>query len=189
MSKKRVVLGLSGGVDSSVAAYLLKEQGYEVICLFMRNWDSAANMDILGNPDLEEDVCPQEQDYMDALAVANHLGIPLHRHDFVDAYWDHVFSYFIDEYKKGRTPNPDILCNKFIKFEAFKKAALDLGADLIAYGHYARTKQLEDEVVLMRGVDASKDQTYFLSQLSQAQLKNTIFPVGALEKKDVRRIA
>ena len=119
MKKKKVIVGLSGGVDSSVSAYLLLEQGYEVEGLFMRNWDSMTNNDILGNPDILNDICPQEEDYNDAQAVANHLGIKLHRHDFVDEYLDNVFTYFIEEYKKGRTPNPDILCNKYIKFDAF----------------------------------------------------------------------
>lgn len=187
--KKKVILGLSGGVDSSVAAYLLLEQGYEVEGLFMRNWDSAMNNDILGNPDLDNDVCPQEEDYMDALAVANHLGIKLHRHDFVNEYWDNVFTYFIDEYKKGRTPNPDILCNKYIKFASFKEAAKKLGGDYFAYGHYARSKLVDGQMQLLRGLDSNKDQTYFLCQLNQEQLQNTLFPVGELEKPEVRRIA
>ncbi|TNK94872.1 tRNA 2-thiouridine(34) synthase MnmA, partial [Mycoplasmopsis pullorum] len=123
MNKKRVVIGMSGGVDSSVAAYLLKEQGYEVVGLFMRNWDSMLNNDILGNESISQDVCPQELDYRDAQLVAQKLDIPLYRVDFVKEYWDNVFQNFIDEYKKGRTPNPDILCNKYIKFDAFAKYA------------------------------------------------------------------
>ncbi len=189
MSKKKVIVGLSGGVDSAVCAYLLLQQGYEVEGLFMRNWDSAMNNDILGNPDLYNDVCPQEEDYMDALAVAEHLGIVLHRHDFVQEYWDNVFTYFIDEYRKGRTPNPDILCNKYIKFATFREVAEKLGADFYAYGHYARTKLVDGEVQLLRGIDNNKDQTYFLSQLTQSQLQNTLFPVGELEKPRVREIA
>lgn len=189
MNKKKVIVGLSGGVDSSVSAYLLLQQGYEVEGLFMRNWDSMTNNDILGNPDILNSVCPQEEDYMDALAVAEHLGIKLHRHDFVDEYWDNVFTYFIDEYKKGRTPNPDILCNKYIKFDSFREVAKELGADYFAYGHYARVRNHDDEVELLRGIDNNKDQTYFLSQLTQEQLKNTLFPVGWLPKSEVRRIA
>ena len=130
--KKRVVLGLSGGVDSAVAAYLLKEQGYEVIGVFMRNWDSSLNNDILGNPTNNNDVCPQEMDYNDARRVAEHLGIEIRRVDFIKEYWDQVFTYFIDEYAKGRTPNPDILCNKHIKFKAFLDYAMSIGADYIA---------------------------------------------------------
>ncbi len=187
--KKKVIVGLSGGVDSSVSAYLLLQQGYEVEGLFMRNWDSAINNDVLGNPDLDNDICPQEEDYNDALAVAEHLGIKLHRHDFVKEYWDDVFTYFIAEYKKARTPNPDILCNKYIKFATFRAAAKQLGADYYAYGHYARTKVVNGEVFLLRGIDNNKDQTYFLSQLTQAQLENTLFPVGDLTKQEVREIA
>ncbi len=186
--KKRVVVGLSGGVDSSVAAYLLKEAGYEVIGLFMVNWDSAANRDVLGNPNIMEATCPQEQDYQDALNVANHLDIPLERVDFIEEYWNDVFKYFLEEYDKGRTPNPDILCNKYIKFDAFKEHAENLNADYIAMGHYARVKQ-NGEIRLLRGVDDNKDQTYFLSQLKQSQLEDVLFPVGHLSKTEVRTIA
>ncbi len=182
---KKVVVGMSGGVDSSVAAVLLKEQGYDIIGLFMRNWDSTINNDILGNPDLANDICPQEKDYNDALEVCNKLSIPLYRVDFVKEYWDYVFTYFLEELKKGRTPNPDIMCNKYIKFDMFIKEAKRLGADFIATGHYARIKDGK----LLRGVDTNKDQTYFLSQLSQDQLKNVLFPVGELNKKAVREIA
>ena len=177
---------MSGGVDSSVAAILLKKQGYEVVGLFMRNWDSSINNDILGNPTLKTSpICPQEQDYNDALAVCNKIEIPLHRVDFIKEYWDYVFTYFLDELKKGRTPNPDIMCNKYIKFDMFVKKANELGADYIATGHYAR---LEDGK-LLRGVDSNKDQTYFLSQLSNKQLENVLFPIGNLQKSQVRKIA
>ena len=182
---KKVVIGMSGGVDSSVAAILLKKQGYEVIGLFMRNWDSTMNNDFLGNPNLNNDICPQEEDYNDALAVCKKLDIPLHRIDFVKEYWDYVFTYFLDELKKGRTPNPDIMCNKYIKFDYFIREAKKLGADYIATGHYARMK----DGYLLRGVDANKDQTYFLSQLTHEQLENVLFPVGDLVKDEVRKIA
>ena len=182
---KKVVIGMSGGVDSSVAAILLKKQGYDVIGLFMRNWDSSINNDILGNPDLNSDICPQEKDYNDALKVCEKIGIPLHRIDFVKEYWDYVFTYFLDELKRGRTPNPDIMCNKYIKFDMFAKEARKLGADYIATGHYARLKDGK----LRRGIDQNKDQTYFLSQLSSKQLENVLFPIGDLEKPEVRKIA
>ncbi len=182
---KKVVVGMSGGVDSSVAAILLQKKGYEVIGLFMRNWDTSVNGDFLGNPDLNNDICPQEQDYNDALAVCNKLGITLHRVDFVKEYWDYVFEYFLSELKNGRTPNPDIMCNKYIKFDMFAKEAFKLGADYIATGHYARIKDGK----LFRGIDLNKDQTYFLSQVSSEQLKNVLFPVGELTKDEVRKIA
>lgn len=182
---KKVVVGMSGGVDSSVAAIILQKQGYEVIGLFMRNWDSTINNDILGNPDLDNDICPQEQDYNDALKVCERLNIKLHRVDFVKEYWDYVFTYFLDELKQGRTPNPDIMCNKYIKFDMFVKEAVKLGADYIATGHYARIKDGK----LLKGIDDNKDQTYFLSQLSKKQLSNVLFPVGDLKKEEVRKIA
>lgn len=181
----KVVIGMSGGVDSSVAAIILKKQGYDVIGLFMRNWDASVNNDINGNPTLDNNICPQEQDYNDALAVCKKLDIPLHRVDFVKEYWDYVFTYFLDELKKGRTPNPDIMCNKYIKFDMFIKEAKKLGADFIATGHYARIKDGK----LLRGIDSNKDQTYFLSQLSKKQLENVLFPVGDIEKPEVRKIA
>ena len=181
----KVVLGISGGVDSSVAAILLKKQGYDVVGLFMRNWDSSVNGDILGNPTLNNDICPQEQDYNDAVKVCEKLNIPLHRIDFVKEYWDYVFTYFLDELKKGRTPNPDIMCNKYIKFDMFYKEALKMGADYIATGHYARMKN----GVFMRGIDDNKDQTYFLSQVPKEVLNKTLFPVGDLNKSEVREIA
>jgi tRNA-specific 2-thiouridylase len=176
---------MSGGVDSSVAAILLKEQGYDVIGLFMRNWDSTINNDILGNPNVNNFICPQEQDYNDAKAVCDKLNIPLHRIDFIKEYWDFVFTYFLDELKKGRTPNPDIMCNKYIKFDLFIKEARRLGAKYIATGHYAR----HENDKLLRGMDDNKDQTYFLSQLTKEQLKDVLFPVGHLYKNEVRKIA
>ena len=181
----KVVVGISGGVDSAVAAYLLKKQGYEVIGLFMRNWDASINNDIMGNPTINNNICPQEQDYNDALSVCNKLGIPLHRIDFVKEYWDYVFTYFLDELKKGRTPNPDIMCNKYIKFDLFIKEAKRLGGEYFATGHYAR----KIGKYLLRGIDDNKDQTYFLSQLNSKQLENVLFPVGDLKKKEVRKIA
>lgn len=182
---KKVVIGMSGGVDSSVSAIILKEQGYEVIGLFMRNWDTSVNGDILGNPNLSNNICPQEQDYNDAKMVCDKIGIPLHRIDFVKEYWDNVFEYFLDELKKGRTPNPDVMCNKYIKFDYFIREAKRLGADYIATGHYARIKDGQ----LLKAVDSNKDQTYFLSQLSRKQLENVLFPIGDLEKTKVREIA
>ena len=182
---KTVVVGMSGGVDSSVSAYLLKEQGYNVIGLFMRNWDAALNNDIEGNPTFGENICPQEQDYNDAKKVSQELGIPLYRVDFIKEYWDYVFKYFLDELKKGRTPNPDLMCNKYIKFDLFIKEAKKLGADYIATGHYAR---MEDGH-LLRGIDSNKDQTYFLAQVKKEALQNVLFPVGGLTKPEVRQIA
>ena len=182
---KKVVVGISGGVDSSVAALLLKEQGYDVIGLFMRNWDTSLNGDFLGNPDINNNICPQEQDYNDAKEVCDKIGIPLHRIDFVKEYWDYVFTYFLDELKKGRTPNPDIMCNKYIKFDMFAKKAKELGCDFIATGHYAKIENGQ----LMRAKDTNKDQTYFLSQVSQEQLSNVLFPLGDIDKPKVREIA
>ena len=181
----KVVIGMSGGVDSSVAAILLKEQGYEVIGLFMRNWDSSINNDYLGNPNLNNNICPQEEDYNDALAVCKKLDISLHRIDFVKEYWDYVFEYFLTELKAGRTPNPDIMCNKYIKFDMFIKEAKKLGADYIATGHYARLENGK----LLRAVDLNKDQTYFLSQVTKEQFNHVLFPIGELEKPLVREIA
>ena len=173
------------GVDSSVSAYLLKKQGYNVIGLFMRNWDAALNNDIEGNPTFGENICPQEQDYNDAKIVCEQLDIPLHRVDFIKEYWDNVFKYFLDELEKGRTPNPDLMCNKYIKFDLFIKEAKKLGADYIATGHYARMQDGK----LLRGIDSNKDQSYFLAQVNREALKNVLFPVGELEKPTVRKIA
>ncbi len=185
----KVLLGLSGGVDSAVAAYILKEAGYDVTCAFMRNWDAYANNDIMGNPTIEDDVCPQEQDYMDAKAVADKLELPLLRVDFVKEYWDYVFTSFLDEYKQGRTPNPDILCNKYIKFDSFLNFAMANGFDMVATGHYAQVDHSGTESKLLRGADSNKDQTYFLCQISQDALSKTLFPIGNIEKSEVRRIA
>ena len=182
---KKVVIGMSGGVDSSVAAYLLKKQNYEVIGLFMRNWDSTVNNDVLGNPNLNNEICTQEQDYNDALEVCKKLDIELHRVDFVKEYWDYVFTYFLDELKNNRTPNPDVMCNKYIKFDLFIKEALKYGADYIATGHYAILK--DDK--LYKALDENKDQSYFLSMLSKNQLKNVLFPLGEITKPEVRKIA
>ena len=182
---KKVVIGISGGVDSSVAALLLKEQGYEVIGLFMRNWDSSINNDYLGNPDLNNDICPQEKDYNDALEVCKKLDIPLHRIDFVKEYWDYVFTYFLDELKKGRTPNPDVMCNKYIKFDLFVKEAKKLGADYIATGHYA--KVIDGQ--LYKASDKNKDQSYFLAYVNKDVFKDVIFPLQDLTKPEIRKIA
>ena len=182
---KKVVIGISGGVDSSVAAILLKEQGYDVIGLFMRNWDSSINNDYLGNPDLNNDICPQEKDYNDALEVCKKLDIPLHRIDFVKEYWDYVFTYFLDELKKGRTPNPDVMCNKYIKFDLFVKEAKKLGADYIATGHYA--KVIDGQ--LYKASDKNKDQSYFLAYVNKEVFKDVIFPLQDLTKPEIRDIA
>lgn len=182
---KKVVIGISGGVDSSVAALLLKEQGYDVIGLFMRNWDSSINNDYLGNPDLNNDICPQEKDYNDALEVCKKLDIPLRRIDFVKEYWDYVFTYFLDELKKGRTPNPDVMCNKYIKFDLFVKEAKKLGADYIATGHYA--KVIDGQ--LYKASDKNKDQSYFLAYVNKDVFKDVIFPLQDLTKPEIRNIA
>lgn len=176
---KKVVLGMSGGVDSSVSAYLLKEQGYEVIALFMKNWEE--------NDD--DGVCTTTDDYEDVRKVCSQLGIKYYTINFVQEYWDKVFTYFLDEYKKFRTPNPDVLCNKEIKFKAFLEYALKLEADYIAMGHYARVDFVDGEYRLLRGLDSNKDQSYFLCGLNQYQLSKTIFPIGELVKSDVRKIA
>ena len=177
---KKVVLGMSGGVDSSVAALVLKEQGYEVIGVFMKNWDEKD----------ENGHCSADDDYNDVIAVAEQIGIPYYSVNFVKEYWDRVFEYFLSELKLGRTPNPDVMCNKEIKFKAFLEYAEKLGADYIATGHYARlTTNDKGEKVLLRGVDNNKDQSYFLSGLSQKQLEKVIFPLGEYEKPEIREIA
>jgi tRNA-uridine 2-sulfurtransferase len=175
----RVVIGMSGGVDSSVAALLLKEQGYDVIGIFMKNWDDTD----------ENGVCTATEDYNDVIAVCNQIGIPYYAVNFEKEYWDKVFSYFLEEYKAGRTPNPDVMCNKEIKFKAFLEHAMNLGADYVATGHYARVAEIDGEVKMLRGVDENKDQTYFLNQLSQEQLKRVLFPIGELKKPEIRKIA
>lgn len=185
----KVMLGLSGGVDSAVAAYLLKKQGYEVVCCFMRNWDSMANNDLLGNPTINDSMCPQEKDYHDACAVAEKLGLKMLRVDFVKEYWDNVFTYFLSEYKKGRTPNPDVFCNKYIKFGPFLDFAKKEGCDMIAMGHYAKRVDKDGKTYLLKASDLNKDQTYFLSQISLEQLKSCLFPLGDISKPEVRKIA
>ncbi len=179
---KRVVVGLSGGVDSSVSAYLLKEQGYEVIGLFMRNWhDETVILD---------DECPWIDDSNDALLIAEQLGIPFQVIDLSKEYKDRIVDYMFNEYKIGRTPNPDVLCNREIKFDVFLKAALELGADFVATGHYCQKTTDESNVQhLIAGEDKTKDQSYFLCQLSQEQLQYALFPIGHLQKSEVREIA
>ena len=182
---KTVVIGMSGGVDSSVAAILLKNLGYNVIGLFMRNWDSTINNDYLGNPNLNNNICPQEQDYNDALEVCQKLAIPLHRVDYVKEYWDNVFTYFLDELKKGRTPNPDVMCNKYIKFDLFYKKAKELGADYIATGHYAKII----DGSLYKATDKNKDQSYFLAYVNKNIFNDVLFPLQDITKPEVRKIA
>ncbi len=183
--KKRVIVGLSGGVDSSVAAYLLKEQGYEVIGLFMKNWhDDSVTI---------SDECPWLDDSNDAMLVAEKLGIPFQTVDLSEQYKERIVDYMFDEYQKGRTPNPDVLCNREIKFDVFMNIALSLGADFVATGHYCRKGTIisngKETYQLLAGEDDNKDQSYFLCQLSQAQLAKALFPVGELQKPEVRKIA
>ena len=183
--KKRVVVGLSGGVDSSVAAYLLKEQGYEVIGLFMKNWhDDSVTI---------SDECPWLEDSNDAMLVAEKLGIPFQTIDLSVQYKERIVDYMFHEYEMGRTPNPDVLCNREIKFDVFLKIALHLGADFVATGHYCRKGTIEKDgkaiYQLLSGKDPNKDQSYFLCQLSQEQLAKTLFPIGDLQKAEVRKIA
>ena len=185
----KVLIGLSGGVDSAVAAYLLMKQGHQVTGCFMRNWDALANGDYLGNPTVNNNQCPQEKDYDDAVAVANKLGIKLLRHDYIKEYWDNVFSYLIKEYENGRTPNPDIFCNKYIKFGPFIEFAKEHGFDAIAMGHYARRMDKNGKAYLCKSFDQNKDQTYFLSQINQEQVSFCLFPLGNIDKTEVRRIA
>ena len=179
---KRVVVGLSGGVDSSVAAHLLIKEGYEVIGMFMRNWhDESVTL---------SDECPWIEDSNDALLVAQQLGIPFQVIDLSEAYKSRIVDYMFDEYQRGRTPNPDILCNREIKFDVFLEAAMKLGADFVATGHYCRKSENEDgSYSLLAGIDKTKDQSYFLCQITQNQLSKALFPIGHLEKQEVRKIA
>jgi tRNA-specific 2-thiouridylase len=178
-SQTRVIVGMSGGVDSSVSAALLLEQGYQVEGLFMKNWDE----------DDGTEYCTAREDLADAQAVSDRLGIKLHTANFAAEYWDYVFEHFLEEYKAGRTPNPDILCNREIKFKAFLEYALMLGADLIATGHYVRRDERNGQTQLLRGIDNNKDQSYFLHAVGAEQIARTLFPVGELIKPEVRRIA
>ncbi|NCP64608.1 MAG: tRNA 2-thiouridine(34) synthase MnmA [Paraglaciecola sp.] len=176
----KVIVGMSGGVDSSVSAYLLKEQGYQVEGLFMKNWEE----------DDDTEYCSAAEDLHDAQAVADKLGIKLHTINFAAEYWDNVFEYFLAEYKAGRTPNPDIMCNKEIKFKAFLEfAAEELGADYIATGHYVQRQQQDGKWQMLRGLDGNKDQSYFLYTLSHEHIAQTLFPIGHLDKPVVRDIA
>ena len=177
--RERVIVGLSGGVDSAVSAWLLKQQGYEVVGIFMKNWED----------DDDSEYCSSNVDFVDAAAVADVIGIELEHVNFAAEYRDRVFAEFLREYQAGRTPNPDVLCNAEIKFKAFLDHAMRLGARRIATGHYARVRERDGRFELLKGLDASKDQSYFLHRLNQAQLSRTLFPVGELRKTEVRRIA
>ena len=177
-TNKTIIVGMSGGVDSSVAALLLKEQGYKVKGLFMQNWQTEAG---------EE--CTSEIDFKDASKVCDLLDIPLHRANFADEYWDRVFKEFLSEHEKGRTPNPDILCNREIKFKSFLDYAIKIGADLIATGHYANLKIIDNSTYLTRAIDLDKDQTYFLHEVKENEFKKCIFPLSKYTKNEVREIA
>ena len=176
---QRIVVGLSGGVDSAVAAWLLKRAGHEVVAIFMKNWEE----------DDDDEYCSSRQDFLDAASVADVIGIEIEHVNFAAEYKDRVFAEFLREYRAGRTPNPDVLCNAEIKFKAFLDHALRLGAERIATGHYARVRERGSRFELLKGVDGAKDQSYFLHRLEQSQLARTLFPVGELHKSEVRRIA
>jgi tRNA-uridine 2-sulfurtransferase len=179
VNKQRIVVGLSGGVDSAVSAWLLKAQGHEVVGIFMKNWEE----------DDDSEYCSSNVDFVDAAAVADVIGIEIEHVNFAAEYRDRVFAEFLREYRAGRTPNPDVLCNAEIKFKAFLDHAMRLGADKIATGHYARVRERGGAFELLKGLDPAKDQSYFLHRLTQAQLSRTLFPVGELKKTEVRRIA
>ncbi len=178
-AKKRIIVGLSGGVDSAVAALLLKEQGYEVVGLFMKNWED----------DDDEEFCSSREDLVDAVSVADKIGIEIEAVNFSAEYKDRVFTEFLREYQSGRTPNPDVLCNAEIKFRSFLEHALSMGADRIATGHYAQVRENDGLFQLLKAEDGTKDQSYFLHRLNQAQLSKTLFPLGNLYKREVREIA
>src|SRR5688572_22231491 len=179
MARERVVVGMSGGVDSSVAAWLLKEQGYDVLGLFMKNWED----------DDTDEYCTSREDLIDAVSVAELIGIEIEAVNFSAEYRERVFTSFLAEYQAGRTPNPDVLCNAEIKFKAFLDHALQLGAERIATGHYAQVRERDGAFELLKAVDGSKDQSYFLYRLNQAQLTRTLFPLGTMLKRDVRALA
>jgi len=176
---EKIIVGMSGGVDSSVSALLLKQQGFEVEGLFMKNWEE----------DDTAEYCSATVDLADAQQVCDRLDIPLHTVNFSSEYWDHVFEYFLREYRSGRTPNPDVMCNREIKFKAFLEHAQTLGAQRIATGHYVRSRKQDNEIQMLKGCDADKDQSYFLYALNQYQISHALFPIGELEKAEVRGLA
>ena len=178
-SSPNVIVGMSGGVDSSVAAYLLQQQGFHVEGLFMKNWEE----------DDGTEYCTAKEDLADAQSVCDTLGIHLHTANFSAEYWDNVFAHFLQEYRAGRTPNPDVLCNREIKFKAFLEYATDLGADFIATGHYVRKQESEEETYLLKGIDDNKDQSYFLCEVNEDCLHKSLFPLGGLPKSEVRKVA
>lgn len=179
MKEKKVIVGMSGGVDSSVSAYLLKTQGFDVIGMFMKNWEEED----------ENGVCRAREEFEDVVRVCDFLGIPYYSVNFSKQYWESVFSYCVEEFKKGYTPNPDVLCNREIKFKALLEKAKELGGDFLATGHYCRTEKTGDETRLLKGVDPNKDQSYFLYMVKSEALEQTLFPIGGMEKAKVREIA